>query len=61
MACRERRSHAQGMYTTQDTSRMGTVRMEQEEEADTRIMKESSNKYAGKDRGHEGEKSPKKT
>ena len=34
----ERVSHARGVYPTQDTSRMGTVRMKQEEETDTRIM-----------------------
>ena len=34
----ERKSHARGVYTTQDTSRMGTLSVKQEEEADTRIM-----------------------
>ena len=35
---RERVSHARNVYSTQDTSRMETVRVEQEEEADTRII-----------------------
>ena len=35
MACREQGSHARGVYPTQDTSRMGTARVKQEEEADT--------------------------
>ena len=34
MDCRERGSHARGVYPTQDTSRMGTARVKQEEEAD---------------------------
>ena len=34
---RERGSHARGVFSTQDTSRMGTVRVKQEE-ADTRII-----------------------
>ena len=38
MDYREQRSHARGMYSTKDTPRMGTVRMKQEEEADTRII-----------------------
>ena len=38
MHCRERGSHAQGVYPTQDTPRMETSTMKQEEEADTRIM-----------------------
>ena len=42
----------------QDTSRIGTVRMKQEEETDTRIMKESSKKSGRKERGHEGKKVP---
>ena len=32
---RERGSHVRGVYPTQYTSRMGTARVEQEEEADT--------------------------
>ena len=36
---------------------MGTVRIKQEEETDTRIMQESSKKFGRKERGHEGEKS----
>ena len=39
----EQRSHARGVYPTQYTSRMGTSRVKQEEEIDTRIMQESSN------------------
>ena len=35
--CRERESHGSGPYHIQDTSRMGTARVRQEEEADTRI------------------------
>ena len=42
MDCREQGSRARGVYPTQDTSRMGTARVKQEEEADTRIMQESS-------------------
>ena len=38
MDCRERGSHARGVYPTQYTSRMGTARMKQEEEADTIII-----------------------
>ena len=34
----ERRSHAQGVYPTQDTSRMGTAKVNQEEDAYTRMM-----------------------
>ena len=37
MDYRERGSHAQGVYPTQDTSHMGTAKVTQEEEADTRI------------------------
>ena len=40
---------------TQYTSRMGTVRVKQEEETDTRIMQESSKKYGRQERGHEEE------
>ena len=35
---RDRGSHARGVYLTQDTSHMGTARVKQEEETDTRIM-----------------------
>ena len=38
MDCRERRSHARGVYPTQYTSRMGTARMKEEEGAETRII-----------------------
>ena len=37
MDYREQRSHAGGVYPIQDTSPMGTARVKQEEEADTRI------------------------
>ena len=41
MDCRDRGSHARGVYNTQDTSRMGTPRVKQEEEeAGTRIIVE---------------------
>ena len=45
------------VYLTQYTSRMGIVRMKQEEEPDTRITQKSSKKFGRKERGHEGEKS----
>ena len=32
MDCRDRGSHARGVYPTHDTSRMGTARVKQEEE-----------------------------
>ena len=35
---RERGSHTRGVYPTQYTSRTGTARMKQEEEADIRII-----------------------
>ena len=38
MDCRERGSNARGLYPTQYTSRMGTARMKQEEEADKRMI-----------------------
>ena len=38
MDCRERGSHARDMYPTQDTSRMGTARVKEEEEEDTRVV-----------------------
>ena len=34
----ERGSHARGVDLTQDTSRIGTARVKQEEETDTRII-----------------------
>ena len=34
-AIRNRESHARGVYPTQDTSRMGTVKVKQNEDADT--------------------------
>ena len=38
MNCRERGSHARGMYPTQYTSRMETAREKEEVRADTRII-----------------------
>ena len=38
MNCRERGSHARGVYPTQYTSRMGTERVKYELEADTSII-----------------------
>ena len=45
------------VYLTQYTSRIGTARMKQEEEADTRIIEKSNMKSGRKERWHEGEKS----
>ena len=42
MDYRERGSRARGVYPTQYTSRMRTVRVKQEKEADTRMMQEST-------------------
>ena len=38
MDCRGHESHARGVHSTQDTSRVGTAKVKQEEEADTRII-----------------------
>ena len=38
MQCRELESHARGGHSTEDTSRTGTARVKQEEEADTKII-----------------------
>ena len=38
MEYRERGSHARGVYLTQDTLRMERVKVEQEGNADTRII-----------------------
>ena len=38
MDCRDRGSHARGVYPAEDTSRMGTARVKQGKEADTRIL-----------------------
>ena len=38
MDCSERRSHTRGVYPTQNTQRMGTEMVYQEEEADTSII-----------------------
>ena len=57
MDCRERGSHAWGVYPTQDNPGMGTARVNKEEEADIRIIViEYSVKYGNKECGHEGEK-----
>ena len=59
MECRERESHARGVYPTLYTSRTGTARVKEEVGADTRIIviEESSMKYGRKERGHyKGEK-----
>ena len=37
MDCRDRVSYARGVHPTQDTSRMRTARVKQEEEPDTRM------------------------
>ena len=53
MDCRERGSHTQGVYPTQDTSGLGTAGVKQEEEADTRIIAEEySLKSERKERGN---------
>ena len=44
MDCRERGSYARGVYPTQDTSRMGTVRVKQEEETDKNNKSNINNK-----------------
>ena len=38
MDCRERGSHARGVYPTQDTSRTRSATVKQEEKADNRII-----------------------
>ena len=38
MDFRERRSHARGVHPAQYTSRMGTARVKQEVEADTKVI-----------------------
>ena len=38
MDCRDRSSLARGVYHTQDTLRMGTAKVKQEEEADTKVI-----------------------
>ena len=49
-----------GVYPIQYTSRKETARVKQEEEAGTRILKESSKKSGRKERGHKEEKSQKR-
>ena len=48
MDYRELGSHARGVYPTQYTSRTRTASMKQEEETDTRTMRESSKKSGRK-------------
>ena len=48
MGNRERELRARGEYPTQDTSRMATVRVKQEEEADSRMK--AREKYERKER-----------
>ena len=59
----ERESHAQGVYPTQYTSRMGTARVKQEEETDTnnaRIVRNLEEREVGTKRKSlpEGRESP---
>ena len=51
IGCRERGSHARGVYPTQDTLRMGTARVKQEEEAGTRKSKKYEKRTVGTIRG----------
>ena len=44
MDYRKRGSHARGVYPTHYTSRIGTVRVKQEEEIDIRIIREGKRK-----------------
>ena len=57
MDYREEGSHARGAYSTQDTSRLETARVKQEEEVDTRniVMEE----HEIKKRGHYKRVNPK--
>ena len=57
MDYREWEFHARGVYLTQDTLRMETARVKQEEETDTRIMQGSIKNSGRKKRKHEEEKS----
>ena len=56
MGYRERGSHARGVYSTKDTSRMGTARVKYEKEGDTRIIVRSIMKYLRKECGNYEEK-----
>ena len=38
MDCREQGSHARGVHPTKYTLRMGTARVKEEEETDTRVI-----------------------
>ena len=55
--CRERGSHARGVYPKQYTSRMGTARAKQEVGADTSVLAIEYKKSGREQREHEGEKS----
>ena len=58
MEYRELGFHVQCVYLTKDTSRMGTVRVKQEEEADTRIIvREFQRNIKERNMGTKGEKS----
>ena len=52
---REQGSHERGVYRTQDTLRMGTVRVKREEEAE--VIARESKKSGRTERGHKGVKS----
>ena len=57
MDCRERGSHARGVYLTHYTSRMETARVKEEEEADKNNSKRVVwNMEGRKERGHYKEK-----
>ena len=60
MGCRKRGSYAQGVYPTQDTSRMGSVRVKQEEKSNTKTITMKSMKFGRKESGYKGE-SPKRS
>ena len=51
MDCGERRSHARGVYPTQDTSRMGTARVRHKSHSKRVVSK----KYGRKESGHHKE------
>ena len=52
MDYRERGSHARGVHPTQDTSRMRTARVKQEEEEETIIIVEELYEIWNKELGH---------
>ena len=53
MDYRERGYRARGVYLTQDTSRMETAMVKQEEDADARIIGKEWYKHRRKERGQE--------